>query len=240
MRFQKIVLQVFILTGIIFYASSCVKDGLPPDCKKPGKPTIQATNISINNSDTLKLNASGPSNAQYIWSGPNGFYSTSSNPVLASVSIANSGIYWVKILVGYCYSDSVPTNVNVISDTTCSLADNGAIFPNGSSGPFTLTTSCAVSSNGNYQINSKKADTTLFITVKFSQKPTKGAKYSLTNNSNPGNGQVYFALKDQNGITYTNKNGVAYVKVGTNKLNVVVCQVRFDNIGVFSANIACN
>ena len=240
MRFQRIVLQAIILPGIIFFSISCVKDGMPPDCKKPAKPTIPSASISVNNGDTLKLHASAPAGAGYVWTGPNGFYSTSSAPVLAAVSIANSGTYWVKVLVGYCYSDSVATNVNVISDTTCSLPDNGAVFPNGSSGPFTLSTSCALSSNGSYQINAKKTDSSLFITIRFSQKPNKGGKYNLTSNSKPGSGQVYYELRDQNGIIYTNNTGVAYVKVGTNKLNVVICQVRFDFIGVFSANIACN
>jgi len=216
---------------------SCVKEASPPDCKKPGKPTINAS-ITLNEGDTIRLSASGSSSvAQYVWSGPNNFSSSSANPRINFASIANGGTYWVKALVGYCYSDSVSTTVSVKGDTTCNLGDNGADFPNGG-GPFSMTTSC--SSGSGYQINSQRVDSTLFLLIKMNQKPTKGGEYTLTNNSNPGNGQIFYQLKDIYGsIYYNNTFAPAYVKFANGKINVVICQVPFQGIGVFSANIAC-
>ena len=239
MTFQKTIFQLIIASTIILYTSSCVKDGMPPDCKKPAKPSLTNANVSAKEGDSIQLHASGPSGAQYLWSGPNGFYSTSANPSLSNITIANNGQYWVKTLVGYCYSDSVAETVTVISDTTCSLGDNAAVFPNGSAGPFRILSSCNIGSNGSYSISSSNADSSVFVTVTFNSKPTKGSVYTITNNTNPPSGQVFIQLKDQYGVKYSNVNGVAYVKVSSTKLNVVICQVKFENIGVFSANMAC-
>ena len=75
-----------------------------------------------------QLNAGGVDGATYYWSGPNFFYAEGPNPVLHGVSIFNSGDYWVKARIGYCYSDSVATNLLVKSDSTCQLGDNGVCY----------------------------------------------------------------------------------------------------------------
>src|ERR1700722_475138 len=107
-----------LFAAMMLFMVACVKEASPPDCKKPAKPTVNAAQITINEGDTIHLVASGASSgAQYLWSGPNGFYSTSSHPQVNVATIANGGIYSVKVLVGYCYSDSVSINVTVNGDT---------------------------------------------------------------------------------------------------------------------------
>ena len=232
--------RIAVLMTMLYCLSSCVKEALPPDCKKPGKPTIN-TPVSLKEGDTLRLSASGSSSgAQYVWSGPNNFYSSSPNPQINFATIANGGTYWLKALVGYCYSDSVSTIVTVKGDTTCNLGDNGAEFPNGSGGAFSMKTSCSSGSNG-YQINSERVDSSISVLIKMAQKPTKRGVYTLTNNPNPANGQIFYQIKDIYGnIFYNTTFAPCYVKVGNGKINIVICQIPFEHIGVFSANISCH
>jgi|ERR1017187_229171 hypothetical protein len=237
-----------ILAGLLIVVVSCVKDNNPPDCTPPANPTVKVSidtkhlrtkSDSLNPDSVIFLSASGVSAAKFFWSGPNGFASEIANPVIKPVSISNSGTYWVKALVGYCFSDSVPVPVNVINDTTCSLGDNGADFPNGSFGPFTMTTRCATGSNGSYSLLAYNMDSSIVVNISFKQTPTKQGIYILTNSTNPSDNQVFCQLTGLPGGNYYNTTSNAYVKVRNGKINVIVCQALFNNIGVFSANLTC-
>jgi|GEM_PF-4856288 len=231
-----------ILAGIFLFITSCVKDGYPPDCKKPAKPTVKSQ-ITVNEGDTLHLSVSGPARAQFLWSGPSGFTSDKQNPTINFTTVANGGTYWVRELVGYCYSDSVPVAVTIKGDTTCNLGNNGADFPYGTAGPFTMTTSCS-SGSGGYQIIASNADSSIMVLIKMNQIPTKAGQYILTNNLSPGNGQVFYMITEKNGQfvgQYTNNtNAPVYIKLDGGRVSVVVCQVLFQDIGAFSANLVCH
>ena len=88
----------------------------------------------------INLTASSITNATYNWAGPNGFTSTSQNPVINAATIAAGGTYTVTVTVGTC---SNTNTVNVIvkptpviipasqsNPTTCG-ANNGAITISG-------------------------------------------------------------------------------------------------------------
>ena len=228
----------FILSGFLVLGVSCVKDNSPADCTKPNTPKVPS-HISVNGGDTVHLSASGVNGALYFWSGPQGFYATTSDPVINNATINNIGSYYVKARVGYCYSDSVAIYVFVKTDSTCNLGDNVGDFPNGGSGPFSLVSSSTVGANNSYQIASESTDSSLKILASFKQKPTQGSSYVLINSPNPGGNEVYYQVTGQQGVFY-GKGGMAYVKVINGKINVVVCNVNFPNLGVLSANIVGN
>ncbi|MCC6601008.1 MAG: hypothetical protein IT223_10090 [Crocinitomicaceae bacterium] len=61
---------------------------------------------------TLNLSAGNVVGASYVWSGPNGFYSTQQNPSQLNVTIGNAGTYEVSATVNGC--TSAPTSNSVI------------------------------------------------------------------------------------------------------------------------------
>ncbi len=73
--------------------------------------------------DTLFLSASG--GTDYIWNGPNGFYSTEQNPVLPDFSQVNEGIYQVEIQCSDWYSITldVETELSVVENTEICFVD---------------------------------------------------------------------------------------------------------------------
>jgi len=230
---------VFITLCVSVAIVSCVKDDSPPDCIKPAKPTAPAS-LNVPNGDTIHLTANATAGARFTWTGPNGFYSTAQNPAIPNANIANNGNYWVKILAGNCISDSVATNVFVKSDTTCSLGTNAGNFPNGSQGPFSMSTTCSTGLNGRYELISVNADSTVLVDVVMNHKPTSGGKYVLTDNNNPSSNEIYYQVRGSQGGFFYAKGSPAYVKYTNGLVNIVICQVPFPNLGVFSANLGCH
>jgi len=237
---QKIIFNKtrFIIIGLILIAISCVKDNTPADCTKPANPTV-VKGFTVNQGGSIQLSASGVNGAKYSWSGPHSFSYDGTNPVINNANIYNSGNYWVKAQVGYCYSDSVSVNVFVKSDSTCNLGDNGADFPNGSSGPFTMHSACSTGANNTYQINSSNADSSLLITIILKQKPQVGGAYTLTDNPSPADNEVFYQAQGSVGGNFYSKGNIAYVKVKNGQVNVIICSTNFAGLGVLSANITC-
>jgi len=66
-----------------------------------------------NTSSSLNLTATVVSGATYKWTGPNGFTSTSRNPIINTVSLAQAGTYSVVAIVGNCQSVAASTIVVV-------------------------------------------------------------------------------------------------------------------------------
>ncbi|UEG49543.1 gliding motility-associated C-terminal domain-containing protein [Ferruginibacter lapsinanis] len=66
-----------------------------------------------NTSLSLQLSATVVSGATYKWTGPNGFTSTSRNPVISPVTLAKAGTYTVVATVGNCSSAPASTVVVV-------------------------------------------------------------------------------------------------------------------------------
>lgn len=83
----------------------------------PTAPVITVPTPICQNS-RLNLGASIVSGASYQWTGPNGFDSKLSSPVIDSVRLNQSGIYSVNITVDGCVSNDRSVNVSVIPEPT--------------------------------------------------------------------------------------------------------------------------
>jgi len=81
------------------------------DLVPPAAPTA-GSNSPICVGQGLNLTATTVAGATYSWTGPNGFTSTSQNPVVPAVTAAMAGIYSVQAIVGSF--PSAPATVNVV------------------------------------------------------------------------------------------------------------------------------
>ncbi len=96
--------------------------------------TISTALVCAGQAINLGVNTTG--GATYSWSGPNTFTSNLQNPIIASASITNSGIYTVTVSSGTCTaSDTV--NINVVSNPTITV--NSATLCAGASATLTAT-----------------------------------------------------------------------------------------------------
>ena len=90
-------------------------------CMAPPAPAV-SSNSPVCSGQTLNLTASTITGATYIWTGPNGFYSTAQNPSISNANTANSGTYCCKVYVAGCYSTDACVNVNIIPSNFVSKA----------------------------------------------------------------------------------------------------------------------
>ena len=91
--------------------------------------------ISYNNpacaGGTLQLSAANVPSATYHWSGPNGFSSTTQNPLFSNATVSLSGTYYLYTIANGCQSTTgslsvavhlVPQKPSVVNDTFCQYA----------------------------------------------------------------------------------------------------------------------
>jgi beta-glucanase (GH16 family) len=91
-----------------------------PVCTPPSAPTA-GNNGPLWTGMTLNLTASTVPGATYSWTGPNGFTSSSQNPMIASTTVAASGIYSVTASAGGCTSVAGTTTVTVNPPASISI-----------------------------------------------------------------------------------------------------------------------
>jgi hypothetical protein len=125
--------------------------------------------------ETLELYASFVINAQYYWSGPNGFLSTQQNPVIPNVTLANAGNYSCTITVNGQSSDPSITNVAIYSKPTAGLLSEDttvcpgtaayAIFQLIGWGPFSVTYTVGMNTFTATGLNGPQDTVFLFPTV---------------------------------------------------------------------------
>ncbi|MFZ5554143.1 MAG: PKD domain-containing protein [Bacteroidota bacterium] len=84
----------------------------------PAAPTA-GSNSPLCTGQTLNLTASNIAGATYSWTGPNGFSSSSQNPSVANVTLADGGVYSVTATVNGCTGPAGTVNV-VVSNTPVS------------------------------------------------------------------------------------------------------------------------
>jgi hypothetical protein len=81
----------------------------PPN---PGTPSF-TTNTPVCEGGNISLTPTAVNNASYVWSGPNSFTSTSSNPTISSVTAAAAGTYSLYVIVNNCTSATTTQSVVV-------------------------------------------------------------------------------------------------------------------------------
>ena len=84
--------------------------------------TVNPTPVAVANSNSpvcegsaIKLSTPTITGATYSWTGPNGFASTSQNPTITSVSIADAGIYSLTVSIIGCTSTPSIVTIEVIN-----------------------------------------------------------------------------------------------------------------------------
>lgn len=123
--------------GYVFFNQGIVT-GIPP----------QATNSGpVCENSSLQLFAF-PAAAQYIWQGPDNFYSTQQNPVITNVTLSNAGTYYVHVGSQNCYG-TASTQV-IIYDTPDVFIGNDTTVVINSVIQFNAQVS---GGSGNYQYN---------------------------------------------------------------------------------------
>lgn len=82
-------------------------------CVAPPPPAI-SSNSPVCTGFSINLTASNITSATYVWTGPNGFYSTNQNPTIPNATMAHAGTYCCRVYVAGCYSKDTCLNVTVI------------------------------------------------------------------------------------------------------------------------------
>jgi hypothetical protein len=98
-----------------------------PFCVPPPAPTA-GNNSPVFAGMTLNLTASTVPGASYVWTGPNGFSSTSQNPSIVNADTNAAGLYSVTAAVGGCVSASAVTLVTVNPPVVLSVQASGSAF----------------------------------------------------------------------------------------------------------------
>lgn len=88
----------------------------PPPASTPG------SNTPVCEGSTLNLTATPVGGATYVWSGPDGFSSTSQNPSIAGMTMAKAGTYYLRTWALGCYSNENSTSVSVVTNPWVSRA----------------------------------------------------------------------------------------------------------------------
>lgn len=73
--------------------------------------SVASSNSPLIKTQTLNLIATTVAGASYFWSGPNGFSSSSQNPSLTNIQLADAGAYTLTTTVDGC--TSAPSSINV-------------------------------------------------------------------------------------------------------------------------------
>ena len=89
----------------------------------PPSPYV-ASNGPLCSGSTLNLTASTIAGASYSWTGPNGFTSSTQNPVINNVTGTNGGIYYSRATVNGCTSPAVNTTVIIDQPAIANAGNN--------------------------------------------------------------------------------------------------------------------
>ncbi len=136
----------------VFDSNGCAISGTtatPVNITGCAAPTV-TVNSPICPGGNINLTATSSPSATYLWTGPNGFTSTSTSPTISNVSVANSGTYTANIYVTgtgchFVYPIVVEVNAanagqDLTGATTCGLTNItlAGNSPTGSTGEWTI------------------------------------------------------------------------------------------------------
>lgn len=142
-----------------------------------------SSNSPVCSGQNLSLSVTSDVGTSYSWTGPNSYTSTVQNPILTSVTTAESGTYIVSVSSGFCSNagqnisvvvSSNPT-VTVSAGTTICAGQNTTLTatPSGGTAPYTYSWSPAAGLSSSIVSNPVAA-------------PTNSTNYSVTVSDNNG------------------------------------------------------
>ncbi len=139
----------------------------------PADPTI-GSNSPICVDGSLNLSTPLVGGATYQWTGPNGFTSSSQNPVVNNMNIDEAGLYFLQLNVGVCTSNKVSARVDLatLPVFTISSSPSGAVCQGST---VTLT----VNHPANYTFQWKKNGADIVGQTGFSVALTQEGDYSV-------------------------------------------------------------
>ena len=167
--------------GYPFNYIVAVHPQMPPPVIKSNSPVCQGSSIT--------LNTPSIENATYLWTGPNGFTSSSQNAVVDNVGPANAGIYYLNVMLNGCTSptDSVTIGINNPPATNAGLDTlvcvavpavqlNGKVSGGATTGIWTTSGTGTFSPSGNtlnaQYIPSEKDRTDGYVTLTLTSTST--------------------------------------------------------------------
>ena len=131
-----------LTTGCLNYFHSSLWYQWCGTCIPPATP-VAASNGPLCSGDTLFLTASTVVNANYYWTGPNGFTSSLQNPAIPGVTTAASGVYSVVASINGCNSNPGTVSATVNQTPSASFTYNPSSPSIGASVSFTPAVSGA-------------------------------------------------------------------------------------------------
>ncbi|MDD2636564.1 MAG: gliding motility-associated C-terminal domain-containing protein [Bacteroidales bacterium] len=150
-----------------------------------------ANNGPLCEGETLELSVTSPTaGATYIWSGPNGFTSTTMNPTISNVTTANAGTYSLAITVGSETSPPVTTDVEINPNVSPTFAA-GETYCAGTSIPALPTSSNnGITGTWSPAINNTTTTTYTFTPTSGQCATTATSTINITPMTNPTFTQV--------------------------------------------------
>ncbi len=180
-------------------------------------PPTASSNSPICVGGSIELRAANSAGASYQWTGPNGFSSTSQNPIVPNAQYSNSGTYSVTITVQGNQSDPSTTEVLVVDPPTAVLTAAGpTTICEGDSTQLTITTT----SIGPFRVALGSGSLIPFV-MNFPEQvktiwvhPNDTTTYYLVSVANPGctgqvSGQVTINVKPKPDPLYSLDNPCA-------------------------------
>jgi PKD repeat protein len=223
-------------------------------------PAISATNTGpYCEGNDVQLNATGSGGDAYTWSGPNGFNSTTEDPVITAAGLSAAGTYTVELLntsTG-CVSTAT-TDVTINSNPTVSASNTGAycegedvqISATGSGGDtynwtgpdaFTATgstqtiTSATTAADGIYEVTYENSTTGCFATAQTTVVVNPNPTLSASNTGEYCPGEVIE-------LNATGSNGTSYEWNGPDGFisfveDPTITNAQVVNAGIYTVNL---
>ncbi len=135
-------------------------------------PVATTTTSSVCEGETIYLFADPLVGATYNWTGPNGFTSTSQNPVIPNVTVADSGLYTLTVDVDGC-TNSTDINVvvfpkpviSVVTDKDTICGSNVATLTASGADTYSWSPSTGLSSTTGSVVTASPAATTVYTVI---------------------------------------------------------------------------
>lgn len=143
----------------------------------PQPPVITAIKDTVCENDTLFLIGNSVAGAVFNWKGPNGYFSTATNPKINNSSNANAGLYTASVVIGSCTSTSDSVYIEVNPTPTATISTNNTTFCMGDSTTIAATASTGLS----YQWQKDSVDIPNAFSENYTAKATGNYRVKVTN-----------------------------------------------------------